>query len=273
MISAALTLCAFALIILLVTARLRDAGYSSGICAVLPFFLALQLATAVAARALFALALALVLVLVAESATALARVRSVRNVVTLSVSLAAAQLVNPLGVAVTAILVPALAVLQTPTETRNRNTGLLIVLLFIPVAATLTLAYLAQEFRFDPLLWLASPFDHLIRAQIFDRASPEANGLINAAAMAVMACPIWFLAMRSRPARIVALVAAALIGAAIVTALLHRSYSLAAFAPSFAGLSFLSFAERGEEAMPAEHLIALAALSTMASWLIIAIPM
>jgi hypothetical protein len=118
---------------------------------------------------------------------------------------------------------------------------------------------------------MAGSFDRLFLARIFDHASPQMNGAINAAILAIVAFPVWFLALLHRQARVVAIVAAALIFAVLAIAFLHRSYSLGAFIPSVAALSFLALAEAGSETPP-EHAIALASLSAIASWLFLAVP-
>jgi hypothetical protein len=90
--------------------------------------------------------------------------------------------------------------------------------------------------------------------------------------MAVLAFPVWLAALRSRRVGMTALVASALIIAVIVAALLGRSRSLGAFVPSLAVLNVLSFTESGDDPLVPIQAVALSALSAMASWLFIAIP-
>jgi hypothetical protein len=271
MISILATLCIFALIILFVAVRLRSSGFGPGPAALLIFFLVLQLAAALSAAILPALALALLLAFTAEAARRLAQTQSARGVVVLGLSLAATQFASPLGIVVAALLAPALAV-HAPGETNAKNAGLLLLLLFVPVATALLLAYLAHEARFDPFAYLAGPFDAVLNRRIFDPSSPRTNGLIDAAIMAVLAFPVWLAALRSRRVGMTALVASALIIAVIVAALLGRSRSLGAFVPSLAVLNVLSFTESGDDPLVPIQAVALSALSAMASWLFIAIP-
>ncbi|HEY8950024.1 MAG TPA: hypothetical protein VIM56_14155 [Rhizomicrobium sp.] len=272
MISVIPSLCVFTLLVAFIGVRLRAVGYAWALSATLLFMLALQLLTALTAASLSALALALVLSLVAASAGSLARAQTARRVVTLGASLAATQIVSPVGVIVTAILAPALAFLRSSGETRFRNAGLLVLLLFIPVAAALLLAYLANMFRFDFAVLMNGPFDHILSARVFDPESPRVNGAINALALIVIAFPVWFVAAFHRQARIVATVTSALLIAVVMMALLQRSHSLGAFAPSLAGLSYLALAEAGPEAMLPEQAVLFAAFSAIVSWLFIAVP-
>ncbi|MGN6148762.1 MAG: hypothetical protein ACTHPD_09510 [Rhizomicrobium sp.] len=271
MISVLAALCIFILITLFIAARLWSSRFGPWPMALLLFFLVVQLAAALSAALLPALALALFLAFASEAARGLAQTQSARGVVALGVSLAATQFASPLGVVVAAILAPALA-FHAPGETKAKNAGLLLLLLFVPVATALLLAYLAHEVRFDPFVHLVGPFDATLRRQIFDPSSPRANGLIEAFAMVVMAFPIWFAVWRSRSVSVTALVASTLIAAVIVTALLGRSRSLGAFVPSLAVLNVLSFTEPESDPLLPVHVVSLSALSTMASWIFIALP-
>lgn len=271
MISFAAGLCIFLLLVGFMAGRLKAAGYQPAISAGLIFILISHLATALTAVIFPALGLALTMTFVAASAMALRRAQTARSVVTLGISLAAAQAINPMGAIVTAILAPTLTFVGSPNETRVRNAGFLILLLFIPVAAALMLAYLARDFHFGLLPFMSGPFDHFLPARLFASASPQVDGLINAAILAVIALPVWFLAPWHRETRIVAIVAAALVVAVAAAAFLHRSYSLGAFIPSIAALSFLALTEAGG-GTPPEIAIALASLSAIASWLFLAVP-
>jgi hypothetical protein len=270
-ISALVTLCTFAVIIQFVFGRLRSAAFTPGTSALLLVFMTVQLAAAFSAAVLPALGLALFLAFVSEAARGLVQTQSARGVVVLGLSLAATQFASPLGVVVAAILAPALA-FHVPGETRAKNAGLLLLLLFVPVATALLLAYLAHEARFDPSAYLAGPFDALLHRQIFDPGSPRANGMIVAAVMMVLAFPVWFAAWRSRRIGATALVASTLIVAVIVTALLERSRALGAFVPSLAVLNALSFTESRSDPILPVHAVVLSALSAMVSWLFVAVP-
>lgn len=269
MISAALAICSFAILAVFMFRRLRIAAYSPRVSAVLVALASLQLGCALSASALHALALGLMLFVVAETMVEYARIRSARGVIRLGLSLAALQVVSPTGVIMSALLAPALTVSHTPAASRQKSAGLLMLFLFLPVASAFALWYVASQFHFDIAVHMAGALDHLVRPRIFDPHDPRRSGLINAAAMAIAAGPIWLTAARFRSAGPVAIATSALVVAVAVAALLHRSYSFGAFVPSLGGLCLLAIAE--SERGPHRTLWAIS-MSTMAaavSWIVL----
>jgi hypothetical protein len=225
------------------------------------------LIAAFSASALHALLLALAIFVSAKAAMEFVGAGSVRGIIAMGVSLAAVQIVSPSGIVVSAIVAPALAASQPSRPAHGRNTGLLLLLLFMPLASAAILAYLAREFRFEPWAYMASPFDHLLPAQIFDNASPRRSGAINSVAMAAAAFPIWWMAPRSRRAGLVAVVASALVAAVALAALMQRSYSFGAFVPALSTLSLLAISELRDSPNRAKHAIMLCVASVAVSWL------
>jgi len=270
-ISAILSLAAWILLVALALRHLRAAGYAPHICAILVALFSLQLAAALSANTLHALLLALALFLMARAAMEFAVVQSARGVIALSLSLAAVQIASPAGLMVSAVVVPAFA--ASRGAPRGKNSGLLLLLLFTPLVSAVVFAYLAREFRFDPWMHTAGPFDRLLRPQIFDRMSPRRSGLINAVALVVVAFPIWWAASKSRRARVVAVIVSATVVAVAVAAWLQRSYPLGAFVPALSGLSLLAIAEIEDAPHRARQAIAIASASVIVSWLLLMVPL
>jgi len=269
-ISALFPFAAIAVLAALAFRNLRASDYSLRDCVILVALMIVQLAAAFSARPFHALLLALALCVTAKAAMEFAAAQSARGVIALGLSLAATQVVSPAGVVVSALVVPALAAAQAPTSSRGKNTGLLLLLLFTPLASAAAFACMARELQFDPWIYMMGPFDHFLHPRIFDPASLRRSGLINAVAMAAVAFPIWWTASRSRRAGWVAIVASALMVAVAVAALMQRSYSFGAFVPSLAGLSMLAIAELESGSHRARQAIAMSAASAAISWLLLA---
>jgi len=269
--SAILSLATWILLVGLALRHLRAAGYSLHVGAVLVALFSLQLAAAFSANTLHALLLALALFLMAKAALEFAVMHSARGVIALSLSLAAVQVASPAGLMVSAVVVPSLA--ASHGASRGKNAGLLLLLLFTPLVSAAIFAYLAREFPFDPWAHMAGPLDHLLQPQLFDRMNPRRGGLINAIALIAGAFPIWWMALNYRRARIVAVIASAMVIAIAVAAWMQRSYPLGAFVPAVGGLSLLAIAEIEDAPHRAQRAIAIASASVMVSWLLLMAPL
>lgn len=267
MISAALSLATFVLLVVLAFRHLRAAEFSRSVSAILVALISLQLLAAFSASAFHALLLALALFLTAKAAMDFTAAQSARGVIALSLSLAAVQVVSPAGLMISAVVVPTLAAAHGPARSREKNTGLLLLLLFTPLVSALIFAYLAREFQFNPWVYMMGPFDHLIHPQIFDRMHPRRSGLIDAIAMIAAAFPVWMMAPRSSRAGQVAIVCGALVVAVAAAALMRRSYSFGAFVPALGVLSLLAIAELSEAPDRGRRAIAIFVASAAASWL------
>jgi hypothetical protein len=260
----------FLLLVLFAANRLRK-DYPAGTAVFILLLLIVQLMTLFSAAVLPALVLAFLLTVIARSARVLAEAQSARGVVILGVALAGTQLATPAGAAIAAILAPVLA-LHEPARKRARNAGLLLLLLFIPIATAFLLAYLAREAAFDPAAYFSTPFDFAIRPAVFARLNPRMKGFIEAALLGVLAIPVWLAALRSQKWTASAQVAFALGAAVAVSAVLGRASPLGISLPAIAMLNVMSFAEPQGDPLPPVHAVAFSVLSTVASWLFIVLP-
>jgi hypothetical protein len=259
------------LLLVLFSAKFLRRDYPAGSVVLILLLLIVQLMTALSAAVLPALALALLSVVIAQSAETPAGAQSARGVVTLGAALAGIQLATPLGAVIAALLAPALA-LHEPTRRLARTAGLLLLLLFIPVATAFLLAYLAREAAFDPAAYFSTPLDFTIRPAVFARMNPRVKGFIEAALLGVLAIPVWLAALRSQKWTAGAQVAFVLAAALAISAALGRASPLGIPLPSIAMLNVMSFAEPQGDPLSSIHAVAFSALSATASWLFIVLP-
>lgn len=130
---------------------LAGAGYSTKqavLLAVMTLGEAGPLLTAVIGQSLW---LAVGVLAVAMSAEAFARQADVRRIVLLGGSLAAIQLLDPLGIVVAAGLLPATLALERNRGGPRRALGLYVLLMFMPLTMAALLLYSARLLYFDPI--------------------------------------------------------------------------------------------------------------------------
>jgi hypothetical protein len=268
MIAIAASLCVIAAFGALCWRTLRLADYSSGTSALCAALACAQMLTALTTATVPALLLAFTVYLIAAGASAFARLQNVRNVMLLSGALALVQGVNPIGSVMAATLVPVLIGLQSAATPRVRIMPLLVLLLFVPASSALFLTYLAQTAHPLPSAWLVA---EIARVAARNSQTPDfqADGLLGALELALIALPVWITAavIRNRAAITIATVCAALIAAVTVSIFLGRARPVALVAPALAMPSVLALREWPHTKDSARWIAAAPALGVVLTWL------
>ena len=204
-------------------AWLRRAGYPAWLSILLAAAALLQAGPALATVQRQSLWLAAGVLAVACSAAAFAERADPRRIMLFGGSLAAIQLVDPLGGFLAAGLLPATLVIGGGRESRQRQAGLYVILMFLPLMTAGLLLYFVLIQHLVPAALLAGP-------GVGDMAPlpPEpAWRLLPASALAVVLVPpfaaswIWRSRLRDDAAmRAIAAVALAVIAAVVLAACL-----------------------------------------------------
>ena len=259
MIGALLAAAICASLLALVRVRLASLGYAGGQVFAMVLLAGLQQLTALTTTVLPSLALALLSYAGAVSAAGFTRRQSARNVIMLGSSLSAAQVVSPIGMLLTAVLVPTLVAMKIP---RSRAIGYFALLLFLPAASAGLLLLLARWKGIDASIFVHSALDGLIPVVHLVPSMSISEGLLRTALLFGIAAPI-FPSQWRRSRFAVALVAGALIASSMAAAFVGRPYAFAMTMPSIASLQMVAATESG---MPGPGVLLRTAATTVLCW-------
>lgn len=246
---------------------LRGAGYSHMLAALLSVVVLAQAGPFVAVGAGKSLWLALGVWAVVSSAAAFATRADPRRIILFGGSLAAIQLLDPLGGFLTAGLLPATLAIGHSRVDPRQTAGLYALLMFMPLMTAVLLLYLARVQHIDPAGLLAGP-PAGASPRIFAAHAGLAWRLAPALGLAVIVSPVLLGLgrLRAAPARAVALVALGVAAAGAASALLgvirEPVTLLAAAAPIVAA----SLAQWPATPTRSRDALAAALLCTALSW-------
>ena len=166
-------------------------------------------------RSALPLLLTLLAVAIAASGTSFLRRGNARDVLLVGGSLAGVQAVTPMGGLLAALLIPVLAGMPKSPGAVARQSGLYLLLFFLPVLAALGLAYFARAGIADPV----AAFRGLQLAGFSaDAPPPRAAQLALAGASMLIAVPALIGTLAKRERRTVLAIFPALVGSAVVAA-------------------------------------------------------